>query len=145
MQFAKSCFAGLSWNDTNVPANFRGLCMQAIETPKLNLRYGIPGVAEVVDGNGGLSKVRVKSDLAEGEIYLHGAHVTSWKPAGAEEVIFIAGSPASKKVVRFAVASPSAFPGLDRTRPIPKLLLMDLCVPGRGSWNRSPRMPVVFR
>lgn len=63
--------------------------MQAIETPKLNQRYGIPGVAEVVDGNGGLSKVRIKSPAAEGEIYLYGAHLTSWKPAGAEEVIFL--------------------------------------------------------
>ena len=42
-----------------------------------------------MDGNGGLSKVRIKSPAAEGEIYLYGAHLTSWKPAGAEEVIFL--------------------------------------------------------
>jgi glucose-6-phosphate 1-epimerase len=31
----------------------------------------------------------VTSALATAEIYLHGAHVTSWQPAGAEEVIFV--------------------------------------------------------
>jgi len=47
-----------------------------------NRRLEIPGVAQIVEGNGGLPKVRVTSARAEGEIYLHGAHVTSWKPAG---------------------------------------------------------------
>jgi len=43
----------------------------------------------VVPGNGGLAKVRVTTSLAAGEVYLHGAQVTSWKPAGAEEAIFL--------------------------------------------------------
>jgi glucose-6-phosphate 1-epimerase len=49
----------------------------------------IPGVAEVVPGNGGLPKVRVTSPAANAEIYLHGGHVTSWKPAGHDEVFFL--------------------------------------------------------
>lgn len=52
-------------------------------------RYGIPGVAEVVAGNGGLPKVRIASAAAVGEIYLHGAHVTSWRPNGAAEALFV--------------------------------------------------------
>jgi glucose-6-phosphate 1-epimerase len=52
-------------------------------------RFQIPGTAEVVPGNGGLPKVRIASPEAVGEIYLHGAHVTSWKPAGEEEVFFL--------------------------------------------------------
>ncbi len=52
-------------------------------------RFEIPGIARVVEGNGGLRKVSVTSAKAEGEIYLHGAHVTSWKPAGREEVFFL--------------------------------------------------------
>jgi glucose-6-phosphate 1-epimerase len=48
-----------------------------------------PDTASVVEGNGGLQKVRITSPEAEGEIYLHGAHVTSWKPAGREEVLFL--------------------------------------------------------
>jgi glucose-6-phosphate 1-epimerase len=54
-----------------------------------NRRWEIPGAAQIVEGNGGLPKVRVTSARAEGEIYLHGAHVTSWKPAGREEVFFV--------------------------------------------------------
>jgi glucose-6-phosphate 1-epimerase len=54
-----------------------------------NRRLEIPGAARIVEGNGGLPKVRVTSARTEGEIYLHGAHVTSWKPAGREEVFFL--------------------------------------------------------
>jgi glucose-6-phosphate 1-epimerase len=56
---------------------------------ELNRRFGIPGMAEVIAGNGGLPKVRINSPQVAGEMYLHGAHVTLWKPAGAEEVLFI--------------------------------------------------------
>jgi len=51
--------------------------------------FDIPGVAFVAEGNGGLLKVLVNSPEATGEIYLHGAHVTSWKPTGREEVLFL--------------------------------------------------------
>ncbi len=61
----------------------------AIKIAELNRRFGIPGMAEIVAGNGGLAKVSMSSPLAAGEMYLHGAHVTSWKPAGAEEVFFV--------------------------------------------------------
>jgi glucose-6-phosphate 1-epimerase len=52
-------------------------------------RSEIPGIASVIEGNGGLQKVRITAPAAEGEMYLHGAHVTSWKPAGREEVLFL--------------------------------------------------------
>ena len=52
-------------------------------------RFEIPGTASVVEGNGGMQKVRVTTPGAAGEIYLHGAHLTSWKPAGREEVLFL--------------------------------------------------------
>ena len=55
----------------------------------MDTRVELPGIAEVMEGNGGLSKVRVTSREVVGEIYLHGAHVTSWKPAGKEEVLFL--------------------------------------------------------
>jgi glucose-6-phosphate 1-epimerase len=45
--------------------------------------------ASVVKGNGGLQVVRIECPQAAGEMYLHGAHVTSWKPAGREEVLFL--------------------------------------------------------
>jgi glucose-6-phosphate 1-epimerase len=56
---------------------------------ELDRRFEIPGSAQVVEGNGGLPKVRVKCPEAVGEIYLHGGHVTSWKPSGAKEVLFV--------------------------------------------------------
>jgi len=49
----------------------------------------IPGVVEIVVGNGGLRKVRITSPACAGEMYVHGAHITSWRPAGEEEVLFV--------------------------------------------------------
>jgi glucose-6-phosphate 1-epimerase len=60
----------------------------------LDRRFGLPGIASVEPGNRGLPKVQVTTPQSKGEIYLHGAHVTSWKPAGAEEVLFL--SPRSR-------------------------------------------------
>jgi|SRR5271166_6347151 len=52
-------------------------------------RFELPGIAEIVHGNGGLPKVRITSTEGVGEMYVHGAQVTSWKPAGEEEVFFV--------------------------------------------------------
>jgi glucose-6-phosphate 1-epimerase len=56
---------------------------------ELNQRFGIAGVAQITAGNGGLPRVSVNTLAATAEIYLHGAHITSWRPAGGEEVIFL--------------------------------------------------------
>jgi glucose-6-phosphate 1-epimerase len=56
---------------------------------ELNQRFAIPGVAQITAGNGGLPRVSVSTPAATAEIYLHGAHLTSWRPAGSEEVIFL--------------------------------------------------------
>lgn len=55
----------------------------------LNRRFGIPGIAQVISGNSGLPKIAVTTPSASAEIYLHGAQVTSWQPADAEEAIFL--------------------------------------------------------
>src|ERR1700688_4101296 len=55
----------------------------------LNKRFGVAGVAQVAAGHGGLPIVRVSTKAATAEISLHGAQVTRWKPAGAEEVLFL--------------------------------------------------------
>jgi len=54
-----------------------------------NERFGISGAAEVASGQGWLPMVRVTTEAATAEIYLHGAQVTSWKPTGADEVLFV--------------------------------------------------------
>ncbi len=55
----------------------------------LNKSVAIPGGVQIVEANGGLPKIQIQTASASGEIYLHGAQVTSWKPAGAEEVLFV--------------------------------------------------------
>jgi glucose-6-phosphate 1-epimerase len=52
-------------------------------------RFEIPDTAQVMEGNGGLTKVRITTREVAGEMYLHGAHVTSWKPTGGEEMLFL--------------------------------------------------------
>jgi len=56
---------------------------------ELERHFGIPEIAQVLEGNGGLPKVRIISSAGAGEVYLDGAHVTSWQPAGSEEVVFV--------------------------------------------------------
>lgn len=55
----------------------------------LNQRHGLQGVARVEAGNGGLPKVRIETMGATAEIYVYGAQVTSWKPAGFDDVLFL--------------------------------------------------------
>ena len=55
----------------------------------LNRLRSLAGSAELVQGNGRLPKLRIKCKSASAEIYLYGAQVTSWKPAGEEEVLFL--------------------------------------------------------
>jgi glucose-6-phosphate 1-epimerase len=61
--------------------------MLAVE--ELERRFGIPGVARICEGNGDLLRIQITGSHAEGEMYLHGAQVTSWKPAGNDEVLFL--------------------------------------------------------
>jgi glucose-6-phosphate 1-epimerase len=63
--------------------------MSLAAVPELDRRFGIPGIARVVEGHGGLAKVDITTPAAAGEMYLHGAHVTSWQPRDAEEVLFV--------------------------------------------------------
>jgi len=60
-----------------------------LDLTELDHRFGISDVARVSEGHGGLARVEINTPLAHGEIYLHGAHVTSWRPAGSEEVLFL--------------------------------------------------------
>jgi len=76
---------------------------------ELDAKFGIGGIAHVVPGNGGLPKVAVTA-AAAGEMYLLGAEVTSWRPRGRDEALFV--SAASKweagKAIRGGV--PICFP-----------------------------------
>jgi glucose-6-phosphate 1-epimerase len=77
---------------------------------ELDRRFGIPGVARVVEGNGGLAKVAINSRETAGEMYLHGAHVTSWQPRGAEEVLFVSSRSRWEKGRAIRGGIPICFP-----------------------------------
>ncbi len=77
---------------------------------ELDRRFGIPGIAHVLEGNGGLPKVQIASPAAVGEMYLHGAHVTSWRPAGAEEVFFVSSKSRWQDGVAIRGGVPICFP-----------------------------------
>jgi glucose-6-phosphate 1-epimerase len=61
----------------------------AVTVEELNRRFTIAGVAQVNAGSGGLPRVRITAPAATAEIYLHGAQLTSWRPSGSGEVIFL--------------------------------------------------------
>jgi len=77
---------------------------------ELNRRFEIPGIARVIEGNGGLAKVVATSPFAPGEMYLQGAHVTSWKPAGAAEVLFVSAQSRWENGVAIRGGVPICFP-----------------------------------
>jgi glucose-6-phosphate 1-epimerase len=59
-----------------------------MDAGELSKRFSVEGVS-FDRGNGGLNRIRVASDLAEAEVYLHGAHVTHFQPRGAEPLVFM--------------------------------------------------------
>jgi glucose-6-phosphate 1-epimerase len=56
---------------------------------ELHRRFGIPGLVQVCEGNGGLPRVRITGPHGKGEVYLYGAHVTSWRPKGFDDVVYV--------------------------------------------------------
>jgi glucose-6-phosphate 1-epimerase len=80
----------------------------------------VPELAKIVAGNGGLTKVLIRAAAADGEMYLHGGHVTSWKPRGRDEVLYL--SPRSEfqagRAIRGGV--PVCFPWFGNKADDPK-------------------------
>jgi len=87
---------------------------------ELDRRFGIPGAARVLEGNGGLPKVGVSSAGTAGEMYLLGAEVTAWKPRGAEHVLFVSAASkwADGRAIRGGV--PICFPWFGNKADDPK-------------------------
>jgi len=55
---------------------------------QLATRFRIPGIVEFAESAAGLAKVTVSPASCTGELYLQGAQVTAWQPAGERPVIF---------------------------------------------------------
>ena len=59
--------------------------MNSIE---LNEQFGLPGVLRF-DEHGELTRLRVTLPACDATLYLQGAHLTHWQPAGQEPVLFV--------------------------------------------------------
>lgn len=59
------------------------------DVAELKEKFAIPGVLAFEKTASGLVAARVTTPAAEATIYLHGAHLTHWKPAGEVQAIFL--------------------------------------------------------
>lgn len=74
----------------------------------------------ITTGNGGLPRVCVSTAAATAEIYLHGAQLTSWRPAGADEVIFLSEQSLWKEGHAIRGGIPICFPWFRNKADDPK-------------------------
>jgi glucose-6-phosphate 1-epimerase len=52
-------------------------------------RFAVPGSVTIDAGCGGLPRLSIATAACRGELYLHGAHVTGWQPAGQAPVLWM--------------------------------------------------------
>jgi len=76
----------------------------------MNHPFEIPNAVRFESGPGGLVRAIVSTPAVEGELYLHGAHVTRWTPRGQRPVLFLSSKSlfAPDKAIRGGV--PVIFP-----------------------------------
>ena len=77
----------------------------------------LPPSVTLTEGEGGLPVVRVTTAVAAGEVYLQGAHVTAWQPAGADPIIWLSTAAQFRPGVAIRGGVPICFPwfGAGRT------------------------------
>ncbi len=86
----------------------------------LQTKFGIPGAVAVLPGKNNMPRVTLAHRSGtSAEIYLHGAHVTSWKNAKGEELLFLSEKSnwAADKPIRGGV--PICFPQFSSHGPLP--------------------------
>jgi len=77
-------------------------------------------LVSIAPGAGGLPKLTLTApDGARAEIYLYGAHVTSWIPAGGEERLFLSRVSAFKPGSPIRGGVPLVWPQFGMTGPLP--------------------------
>ena len=77
----------------------------------------IPGIAVFKPGAGDLLELSITTSTAEARIYLHGAHVRHFQPAGERPVMFLSAPANSRRRKRSAAGCRSSSRGSARTRP----------------------------
>ncbi len=80
-----------------------------------------PSPANLTPGGNGLPKVVLSApDGARAEIYLHGAHVTSWVPAAGNEQLFLSQTSEFSPQTAIRGGVPVIFPQFSGMGPLPK-------------------------
>jgi glucose-6-phosphate 1-epimerase len=75
----------------------------------------------LIPGVNGLPKIILaSSDGARAEVYLHGAHVTSWIPAGDDERLYLSGASEFRDGAAIRGGVPVVFPQFSSWGPLPK-------------------------
>ena len=64
--------------------------MMSIDLKTLQQQFSVPGLMfEQGPGPGHLIRALIQTPVAKGEIFLYGAHITAWQPAGYEPVLWM--------------------------------------------------------
>src|ERR1035437_4313554 len=92
---------------------------------ELNQRFAVSGAVTFLPGAGGLSEVVLSAKDAQAHLMLHGAHVTSFQPAGQSPVLWVSRKSwfEADKPIRGGV--PICLPWFGNANPIPN-------APGHG-------------
>lgn len=76
---------------------------------------------QLVPGEGGLPRLILSAaDGARAEIYAHGAHITSWIPAGGDERLYLSGKALFQSGAAIRGGVPVIFPQFAGEGPLPK-------------------------
>ena len=87
----------------------------------LNHEFQIPNAVTITAGNGGLPKVTLThASGSSAEVYLHGAHITSWRNSAGQELFFLSRESqwAKDKPIRGGI--PVIFPQFGGRGPLPQ-------------------------
>ena len=90
--------------------------MQAAE---LIAELGIAGVLDFVETEHGLVKAAISLDGVAGELYLQGAHLTTWQPPGERPVLFTSPNSAFAPGRAIRGGIPIIFPWFGASRHAP--------------------------
>jgi glucose-6-phosphate 1-epimerase len=90
--------------------------MQAAE---LTAEFGIAGVLDFAETEHGLVKAAISLDGVAGELYLQGAHLTSWQPPGERPVLFTSPNSAISPGRAIRGGIPIIFPWFGANRHAP--------------------------
>lgn len=88
---------------------------------QLNERFAIPGALSFEVTEAGLVLAKVTTPACTGELYLQGAHLALWQPAGTEPVLFLSEQSKFEKGVAIRGGIPVIFPWFGARTATPEL------------------------